>query len=408
MSGVRTLLSYRAVAELPNPTARLAPARSRWDVGGQARALDPQHILLGLLCPIGDTLFATPALAALRRRFPHARVSALVYHSNVGILTGNPAIDECIFAAPGEQAPGLYRFMRGVGALQRADYDLMVNFSPAASFVGLLVGVQDQVHLRMPRHWWLIGGQDATYQRRHAVDHYLRLIRPLLDEEVPEAERQPRVYVSARDRAAARRLLRSLDVAPTGPLVAMHAGGDGFAGRKRWSTRRFAEVGRHLIDNLDARVLLLGGASDLTLAEEVAADIGTGATVLAGRTSLLETAALIERSALFIGNDSCPLHIAAAVGTPSVGIFGPSSVHTFRPVGPPGYAHQIVSAGLACSPCFHFVGNNAPWVPNPCHSYACLKAIETEHVLTAALELLAAREPGDRPADGAVAQPACR
>lgn len=359
--------------------------RSRHDIV----ALDPRHILVGLLCPIGDTLFATPALAAMRRRFPRARITALVYRSNAGILTNNPDVDERILAAPGAQAPGVLRFARGVGAIKRSEYDLMVNFSPASSFVGLLAGVQDQVNLRMPPHWWLVGGHNASYRGRHAVEQYLDVVRPLLTQDVAEEGRQPHVYLTAKERSAARRILRECALTPADLLVAMHVGGEGFRGRKRWSTERFAAVGRHLVETFGARVLLLGGPTDLPLSEAVAQEMPAGATILAGRTSLMETAALIERSALFIGNDSCPLHIAAAVGTPAVGIFGPSNVEQFRPIGRPGYAQRVVRSDLPCSPCFHFVGNDAPWVPNLCHSFACLKAIHTDEVIDAAAALLA-------------------
>ena len=86
-------------------------------------------------------------------------------------------------------------------------------------------------------------------------------------------------------------------------------------------------------------------------------------------------------SALFIGNDSCPLHIAAAVGTPAVGIFGPSNYEQFRPIGKHTYRQRVVHSNLPCSPCFHFIGNDAPWVPNTCYSFACMKAISSRDVI---------------------------
>lgn len=371
-------------------TAQFIPARV-----DSAIPLDPRHILVGLLCPIGDTLFATPALAALRARFPLAHITALVYRSNTGILDGNPAIDQRLLVDAGKQELGLVRLARGVGAIDWTQFDLMINFSPAASFVGFLGGVRDQVHLKMPRHWWLIGGHEPDYRAQHATDHYLHVVQPLLADLLPHPDRQPRVYLSPEHRAAAGRLLRRAGLQRGQSLVAMHVGGDGFRGRKRWSTARFAEVGNYLVDRLGMRVLLLGGPTDRTLSEDVAAAMPRGAVVLAGRTSLMETAALIERSALFIGNDSCPLHIAAAVGTPSVGIFGPSSVEQFHPIGGPGYRYRVVQSGLACSPCFQFVGNDAPWVPNLCYSYACLKAIQPRDVIAAAASLLAEDGSGD-------------
>ncbi len=364
----------------------------------------PRQILVGLLCPIGDTLFATPALAALRHRFPRAHITALVSPSNTGILDGNPSIDARILTRAGREDSGLLSLARNLSAIKRSQYDLMVNFSPAASFIGYLARVPDQVHLHMPRHWWLIGGHSRAYRRQHATDHYLRLIRPLLQEDVPPEERHPRVYVAAAQRAAARQLLRECDIPAATPLVTMHVGGDGFRGRKRWSTARFAAVANQLVEQFGLRVLLIGGPDDRELADEVAALMPQGATNVTGRTTLLETAALIERSTLFIGNDSCPLHIAAAVSTPSVGIFGPSSVQQFRPLGAPGYRQRVLTAQLPCSPCFHFVGTDAPWVPNLCYSYACLKAISADAVIDAATSLLTADRTMDTPSERHVHQ----
>jgi lipopolysaccharide heptosyltransferase II len=355
-------------------------------------ATNPERILVGLLCPIGDTLFATPALAALRRRFPNARITALVSRSNTGILDGNPALDARILSDEGREDTGLLGVMRDAGAIKRSQYDLMVNFSPSASFISYLARVPDRVHLTLPRHWWLMGGHHTAYRNQHAADHYLDLIRPLLGADVPEEERRPRIFLAASHRTAARRLLREAGLTPATSLVTMHVGADGFRGRKRWSTARFARVGEALVRRFGMHVLLVGGPDDRELGEAVVAAMRGGVTNLAGRTSLMETAALIERSTLFIGNDSCPLHIAAAVGTPAVGIFGPSNVEQFRPLGGPRHRQRVVQSNLPCSPCFHFVGTDALWVPNLCHSYACLKAINAEDVIGAAASLLRGEE----------------
>ncbi|HEV2235582.1 MAG TPA: glycosyltransferase family 9 protein [Ktedonobacterales bacterium] len=362
-------------------------------------ATNPERILVGLLCPIGDTLFATPALAALRRRFPNAHITALVSRSNTGILDGNPALDARIICDEGREESGLVGVMRHAGAIKRSQYDLMVNISPSTSFIGYLARVPDRMNLTFPRHWWLMGGHHTPYRSQHAAEHYLDLIRPLLGDDLTAEERQPRIYLAASHRTAARRLLREAGLTPANPLVTMHVGADGFRGRKRWSTARFARVGTALVRRFGMHVLLVGGPGDRELGEAVVAAMRGGVTNLAGRTSLMETAALIERSTLFIGNDSCPLHIAAAVGTPAVGIYGPSNVEQFRPLGGPRHRQRVVQSNLPCSPCYHFVGTDAPWVPNLCHSYACLKAINADDVIAAAASLLRGEEaPPEAPA----------
>lgn len=351
--------------------------------------LDPGNVLVGMLLPIGDTLLATPALAAVRRRFPWAKITALVSPSNAGILQDNPNIDSLLFVTePGEEA-AWRRFVRGLSGIRRNEYDLVINFSPVGSIVLMMAGMyRRSLRVEMPFFWWLVGGHSNSFRERHAVDHYLHAVAPALDDRITEEQRQPRLYLTARDRSAARGLLRDWGLSPANLLITMHVGGDGFDGRKRWAPQRFADVANKLIERFGAHVLLIGGKADVELSEQVAALIPHGATMVAGRTSLKETGALIEMSALFIGNDSCPLHIAAAVNTPAVGIFGPSNFEQFHPIGKRNYRQRIVHSTLPCSPCFNFIGNDAPWVPNNCTSAACLKAISPDIVLRAAVDLL--------------------
>jgi lipopolysaccharide heptosyltransferase II len=351
--------------------------------------LDPGSILVSLLLPIGDTLFATPALAALRRQFPWAKITVLVSRSNAGILSNNPNFDHMVVLDANVTEHRMRNLARGITELRQRKYDLILNLSPVGRIVLMMAGLsQKQLHVDMPPLWWLIGGHSEEYRSRHAVDHYLQVIEPILSKPLTEEERQPKLYLTARDRSSARRKLRDWGLSPAHLLVTMHVGGDGFNGRKRWATTRFAQVANRLIERFNAHVLLIGGKEDQALCEEVAAKVPRSITPVAGLTSLRESAALIEMSALFIGNDSCPLHIAATVGTPAVGIFGPSNHEQFRPIGKPTYRQRLVHSNLPCSPCFHFIGNDAPWVPNTCYSFACLKAISADDVTEAALELL--------------------
>jgi ADP-heptose:LPS heptosyltransferase len=355
---------------------------------------DPRHILAVLLCPIGDTLLATPALAALRRRFPDARITAVVSDKNADILDDNPDISDRIVLPPPGTAPTALRFAAGVHDLrqQAEGCDVAFCFSAASSFTILAAGLGcPEFHVPMPSLWWLAGSRSESYRERHTIDQFLLALWPAVElPQDPEA-RVPRLHLTLKDRSAARRLLREHGISPSHVLVTMHVGAEGFDGRKQWAPERFAEVANALIERFDARVLLIGGGSDLPLVHETARLIPEGATILAGKASLKVSGALIEHSTLFIGNDSAPLHMAAAAGTPAVGIFGPSDWNQFHPIGKPGYAHRVVHSDLPCSPCFHFLGNDPPWVHNLCYTRACLKAIAPQQVLDAAVTLLAAR-----------------
>jgi ADP-heptose:LPS heptosyltransferase len=358
----------------------------------------PSRILVGLISPIGDTLLATPALAALRRAFPEAEIAALVAPSNAGILSGNPDVDRLIYAPIQGAEPEWRRYLAAFLALRREHFDLIINFSGASGLTTRFAHpLTPWMFLDLPR-WWFLAGGDATLSQRRAVDQYLRTLAPLVTAPPADPEtRVPRIHLTTQERAQARELLREEGIAAASPLIAMHLGGDGFNGRKRWAPERFAAVANALVERHDAQVIFLGGEEDIERSREAAALVDRNAHVLAGRCSLKVTAALIERATLYIGNDSAPLHIAGAVGTPAVGIFGPSDWVEFAPASPTAPAPRVVHSDVACSPCFRFVGNDPMWKVNSCYSFACLNAITPEAVLATATELLAETQ-GETPA----------
>lgn len=345
----------------------------------------------------------TPALAALRRRFPQAQISVLLYPSNAGILDGNPDVDERLLAPERGEAPVVLRYLRAVWRLAHQRFDLIVNFSAAGSLTTALAGLRGpRLALRMPPFWALIGNHQREYRDRHAIDHYFKAIEPLVPIPTDPIERIPRFTVTPADRKQARDVLRGEGLAPGQTLVTLHVGGDAFNGRKRWAPERFAEVARQLISHFDCHILLVGSVVDLPMATATAdlinnqtPDVSNHVHQLIGRTSLKVSGALIEASALFIGNDSSPMHIAAAMRTPAIGVFGPSDWNEFYPVGGEGYRSRQLHSDLPCSPCFRFIGNAPLWYRNPCYSYACLNAIKPQQVFDAAIELLRGEAPGE-------------
>ncbi|HEV2459789.1 MAG TPA: hypothetical protein VGS80_15645, partial [Ktedonobacterales bacterium] len=230
--------------------------------------LDPGHVLVSMLLPIGDTLFATPAVAALRKHFPLAKITALVSRSNAGILEDNPAVDHLVVVDELGPEHKVLRFARWLSELRAARYDLVINFSPVGGIVLRMAGLHRRpLQVVMPLLWWLIGGHSESYRARHATEHYLNAIEPILDRRPSEEERQPRLYLTARDRSRARKLLREWGLSPANLLIAVHAGGEGFNGRKRWGPERFASVAQQLVERFDAYVLLVGGKDDEALCQ---------------------------------------------------------------------------------------------------------------------------------------------
>ncbi len=357
---------------------------------GELAARSFSRILVNLLSPIGDTLFATPTIAALRRRYPKAYLAAVVYPTNYGILEGNPDLDEIFLhpvLRPVKDWLGLGRL---VVALRRRRFDLAVDLNTFEGFLSrVMAGVPNRVRLALPPGWWLRPGPRSPWADRHAIEHYLEVVADL---GIDAAEATPRFIVGPQDRDFAQRLLAeaSLPGAAPRPRVVLHPGGEGFGGRKRWPAASFAALGRSLTETLGAEIILVGGPDEKALGEQVSWLMGGNCLNTVGQTTLKQLAALAEASHLFIGNDSAPLHIAAALGVPVIGIYGPSSPANF---GPRGSQARVARKEMPCSPCFHIIGTKALWQRVGCRRCHALEALSPQEVVAVALELLTAQGP---------------
>jgi heptosyltransferase-1 len=145
---------------------------------------------------------------------------------------------------------------------------------------------------------------------------------------------------------------------------------------KNWPADRFAEAGRRILGRLGGSVTMVGGAADIAGCERIAEQIGPRARSVAGKLSLIEAVSLIGDLDLLVTNDSGPMHMAAAVGTPTVAIFGPTDpVRT----GPYGRGHRILRAPMDCQPCYRRRCSAPP---------ACMDAVTVDGVVAAAADIL--------------------
>jgi len=314
------------------------------------------RILLFSLLPIGDTLFTTPAVHALRKRYPDAHITALVYPTNAGILRSNPDINDLLYWPTRQTWPGLGGVLRLFWALRKSRFDLAVEFSSYNGLVTYLSGIPRRSEMHLPRLWWIMPGAGREWRKYHAVEHYADVVRRL---DIPIDDWALHIRPSAEDERRAQSWLDRYEVKPDEMLVGIHPGGEGLWGRKQWGAANFAEVATGLYKRLGARVVIMGGKDDALLAAEIASRTSAHIINAVGQTTLGETAALTKRCAVFVGNDSSPLHIAAASGTPVVGIYGPTDPCSYRPWIPGGKAgcdYAIVQSGSPCAGRFPLVG----------------------------------------------------
>lgn len=338
---------------------------------------------------LGDLLFATPALRMARQELPDATLSLLVGPWSRAVVARNPDLDEVLTC----RFPG---FERQPKKNLLAPYRLL--FETAQSLRGRFDAA---VVLRFD-HWWgawlaaaagipLRIGYDQPETRpflthalpystdRHEVEQNAALVAALCrcDAGRPGPLRFP---VTAAARAWATDWLAARGVAPGRPLIAIHAGAG--AAVKQWPPDAWAETARGLMRLFDAQILLTGSAAERPLAQAIMARLAAPALDATGQTDLEQLAALMERCAAVLGSDSGPLHLAVAVGAPTVHLYGPVSAVKFGPWGDPT-RHIVLKSNWACAPC-----NRLDWPAAALARHACMSAISVEDVLHATRRLL--------------------
>ncbi len=316
---------------------------------------------------IGDMALTTPALADLRAYFRKSEITVLAPPAPLELLREHPAVDRLV-PLSGDRLPETL-----VGR-----FDLVIDFTPDESLRGALLARASRARLRAG---FRAAGRQACFSlrgaraasRRHIVD----LNRDLLDSlGVPATTLRPALYLSAGERGQAQARLASLGAAA--PRVAIHPGGH--YPSQRWSPERFAEVVTSLTERIGAACIIVAGPDEQDLTQRVRA--ATPDALNAGPLSIRDMMALIGSCDLFVGNNSGPLHVASALGVPTVSVMGPSDPLRFAPR---GAADRVVRLELPCSPCQRA----------RCWHHTCLRAIEPEEVRVqaeAALLLRLARE----------------
>ena len=376
-------------------------------------ALPPAaRILVIKLATAGDLLLATPALRALRTRYPAAQLDLLTTTAGAALLADSPLLDHIYtlessaLATPVQIASHPLRAL-GVGTtllrLRRTHYDaaLLLHHltlragrlkhrallaALAAHYtIGLDNGHGSFLDVRVP---------DSGFGVYHEAEYALALAASL-QAGAPAGARGLRPADLGWDTPAPR------SATPTRPpLVALHPGSGNYSVARRWPPQRFAALAQALHSACGARVLLVGGEDEHAIRETIMTRLGRPAWVTsapgAGTPRVL--AATLGACDLFIGNDSFPMHLATAVGVPVVAIFGPSNAQAWGPYAPdaPRRAVVVRRADLRCSPCLY--RGHALGTPQGCPPRPCLNELGLSPVLAAARRLLLAGQPSAAPA----------
>lgn len=341
---------------------------------------DIKEVLVVRTAYIGDVVMTLPILKPLKELYPDARITFLTGSGAAEVLLNNPYIDEVLvydafwfYPRPAGQA--LKEYLGFVKALRGRRYDLVIEARGDIRDIAL-IAYPGKSRYRLS---YAVGGGGYLLTHvvpypglKHKVEYHMDMVRHLgCKTEVADWD----VYLTKDEQGRVNEIMERHGIRE--PFIAVHPGSR--LPLKRWPAGRYGSVCDRLMEESGMPVVVFGSTSEKPVVEEMTAGMRHKPISLAGEVGLREMAGIISRAALFICNDSAPMHIAAAMKTPTAAIFGPSkSVET----GPYGKMHRVVEKVFPC---------RVTCDENSC-SYsrfnACMGDITVEDVMCAASELL--------------------
>lgn len=297
---------------------------------------------------VGDAVMTLPALRALRKALPEARISLLVKPWVSPLFEQDPHVDETIIY--GDKYQGIIGKIKIAGVLRKKGFCSAILFQNAfdAAFISFFAGIKERVGYNRDARGFLLTAAvpvPRNGQKLHHIYYYLNLLEQL---GIKTEFSSPYLYLSLAERLSARELLKDTKR----PILGINPGA-AYGSAKRWFPERFAEVANWFLKDTGGSVVIFGGKGEVDIAQEISKLIPEDKLLLAGKTSLRELVSLISECDVFLTNDSGPLHIAYAVGTPLVAIFGSTDPELTGP--PPqgeGRNVVVVTHSLSCGPCF--------------------------------------------------------
>ncbi|MFH0809951.1 MAG: lipopolysaccharide heptosyltransferase II [Pseudomonadota bacterium] len=335
-----------------------------------------ENLLVRLPNWVGDALLATPALHALRRTLPRSHICVLAKPWVAPLFEASPDCDEVFtYERPGRHAGivGLWLLCRELRCRRFGAAVLFQNAFEAALIsrlarIPVRAGYATDARGLLLNHAVPVNGAKSL----HEADYYLRLVECLGGD--CRVDRRLRLTLPEWAERAGDRRLAELGLEGV-PLIGLAPGAQ-YGTAKRWPAERFAAVGDALVAATAGAAIIFGSRGEQDVARSVAERMRGRCFDLAGKTPLLEAAAVISRLAVFITNDSGLMHLAAALSVPLVAVFGPTDERRTSPL---GRQSRLVRHSFECAPCLK---RHCPT------DHRCMLAITPEEVLGEALGLL--------------------
>lgn len=345
------------------------------------------NILIVKLSAIGDVIHTLPALNAIRKAYPEARITWLVEEAAHDLIKDHPALDRVLVSKRKRWLKKLrsllflsaIKEMYGfINELRDTHYDMILDFQ-ALLKSGILIALTNGKRkigfgkgLEHMEYSYLFLNERvaAVSMEYHALTRGLMLLNAL---GIPTPEVEYKLAVSDHDRQQVNDLLERYGMVNPGRLVVVNPVAKWES--KLWSNRKFAQLADRIIAQYDAGVVFTGSFEDRPTIHQIQAGMRSPAANLAGETTLKMLAAICAKADVVVSTDTGPMHLAVAVGTTVVALFGPTA--PWR-TGPYGSGNQVVTAGQACAPCFK----------RHCPTCDCMALISVDQVFDAVSKII--------------------
>lgn len=313
---------------------------------------------------IGDVLFTTPVIRAIRDTYPDSLIGYWCNERVGGVLRNNPKIDKVFASSRGDikkiyhksWIKGICEFLSLLRRIKQERFDISLDFSldHRYSLISKLLGIKKRFGFNYKKRGRFLTNKINLegYQSKHVVEYYLDLLKFI--------EIKPQVYnlelfVSESHKIKMKKLLARYGITEKDLVIGIVPGGGASWGRdavfKHWSALKYAQLADKIAKNFAARILILGDESERPIADVIVNAMKYKPLDFTGRTSLEELTALISNLNILITNDGGPLHIAVALGIKTAAIFGPVDKLVYGPY-PPSSKHTVIDKDFDCRPCY--------------------------------------------------------
>jgi len=309
-----------------------------------------ERILVRATNWVGDVVMSMPALEAVRENFPSSSITVIANPWVKPMFEHHPAVDRILTFSKGEgYFKGLVETIRIMRLIRRQRFDLAILLQNAfeAAFLAYLGGVGCRLGYNTDARGFLLTHsviKSDQVLKVHQVEYYLSILRAM-GWEAPS--RDPLLYVPQEYVKEGRNIIENGGAKQTDFLVGISPGAV-FGGAKRWPPERFARIGDWAVENWGAKVFLMGSKSETGICRALSSSMAKSSINLCGRTSLGEAMGVISQFNFFVTNDSGLMHVASALGVPTVAVFGPTDP---KATGPRGTKIRIVKRDISCAPC---------------------------------------------------------